>query len=190
MSGRPQRGNPTTRHCGGWTMRRFRELASVPTVAVTLIALLGTSPPAAAAGGSGLNGTYTATSNGEWAKTNDVFHNEASIRSVWNISTTCSYPTECTGTVTSDWGWGAPIYQTAGVWFVKHIVQNWEPCPDGTAAAGFQIFRFAPTNADGDTVDPESPVLTGADQTTGISGACGINKPLFVTMPFKLVKTG
>jgi len=170
-------------------MRPFCALASVPTVAAAVIALVGTSPPAGAADGWGLNGTYTATSNGEWAKTNDVFHNEASIRSIWTVNTTCSYPTECTGTVVSDWGWRAPIHQTAGVWFVKHIVDNWQPCPDGTAAPGFQIFRFAPTNPDGDAVDPESPILTGADETTGISGSCGISKTLFITMPFKLIKT-
>ncbi|WP_419866332.1 hypothetical protein [Mycobacterium scrofulaceum] len=154
-----------------------------------VITTLGTAPPGSAAGDWGLNGTYTATSNGEWAKTNEIFHNEASIRSIWTINTTCSYPTECTGTVVSDWGWRAPIYQTGGVWFVKHIVDNWQPCPDGTAAQGFQVFRFAPTNPDGDTVDPASPVLTGADETTGISGACGRSKTWFISMPFKLVKT-
>jgi hypothetical protein len=32
-------------------------------------------------------------------------------------------------------------------------------------------------------------MLAGEDQTTGQAGACGINKPLFINMPFKLVKT-
>ncbi|WP_101947458.1 hypothetical protein [Mycobacterium sp. 3519A] len=138
----------------------------------------------------GLNGSYLATSNGEWAKTNERFQDEASIRSTWTITTQCSYPTECTGTVSSDFGWSAPIYQTGGVWYVKRMVDNWEPCPDGTAASGLQVFRFAPTTPDGSQIDPTATTLVGEDQTTGQGGACGINKPLFINMPFKLVKMG
>lgn len=173
---------------GGQTKRLLRPSTAVAAVAGAVVVMLLGSLPAGATDSWGLNGTYTATSNGEWAKTNDVFHNEASVRSVWTVTTTCSYPTECTGTVISDWGWRAPIYQTGGVWFVKHVVDNWQPCPDGTAAPGLQVFRFAPTNPDGDGIDTASAVLTGADETTGISGSCGISKPLFITMPFKLVK--
>jgi hypothetical protein len=147
------------------------------------------SSPARASGEEwGLNGTYTATSNGEWAKTNEVFRDEASLRSTWTITTQCSYPTECTGTVTSDFGWTAPIYKTGGVWYVKRTVENWEPCPDGTAAAGLQVFRFVPTTPDGGQTDPTSATLVGEDQTTGSAGGCGISKPLFINMPFKLVK--
>lgn len=138
----------------------------------------------------GLNGTYTATSNGEWAKTNDKFRELDSLRSTWTISTVCSYPTECTGTVISDFGWSAPIYKTGGVWYVKHTVQNWVPCPDGTAAPGLQVFRFVPVIEDGSQTDPTSTTLAGEDQTTGVSGACGVSRPVFITMPFKLVKTG
>lgn len=170
--------------------RSRRRLRTAALIGAVVVMSLSTAPPGSAAGDWGLNGTYTATSNGEWTKTNEIFHNEASIRSIWTINTTCSYPTECTGTVVSDWGWRAPIYQTGGVWFVKHIVDNWQPCPDGTAAQGFQVFRFVPTNPDGDAVDPTSAVLTGADETTGVSGACGRSKTLFISMPFKLVKSG
>ncbi len=138
----------------------------------------------------GLNGTYIATSNGEWAKTNDAFRDEASLRGVWTISTTCGYPTECTGTVNSDFGWSAPIYKASGVWYVKRTIPNWEPCPDGTAAQGFQVYRFVPVVEDGSQVDPMSTTLAGEDQTTGTPGACGISKPLFISMPFKLVKVG
>nr|WP_090339163.1 hypothetical protein [Mycolicibacterium malmesburyense]CRL67290.1 hypothetical protein CPGR_00366 [Mycolicibacterium malmesburyense] len=136
----------------------------------------------------GLNGRYTATSNGEYAKTNDAFRDEASLRSTWTITTTCSYPTECTGTVVSDFGWTAPIYKTGGVWYVKHTVEDWIPCPDGTAAPGLQVFRFVPVNEDGSLTDPASTTLAGEDQTTGPSGACGVSKPVFINMPFKLVK--
>jgi hypothetical protein len=136
----------------------------------------------------GLNGTYSATSNGEWAKKNEVFRDEAVVRATWTIETQCSYPTDCTGTVRSDQGWEAPIYQKGGIWYVKHVVPRWEPCPDGTAADGLQVFRFVPTTEDGGQIDRSSTMLVGEDQTTGPSGACGISRPLFITMPFKLVK--
>ena len=162
-------------------------------VMCAVAALAGTAIPLqahASDGDWGLNGSYIATSNGEWAKTNERFQDEASIRSTWTITTKCSYPTECTGTVSSDFGWSAPIYQTGGVWYVKRTVDNWEPCPDGTAASGLQVFRFVPTTPDGSQTDPTSTTLVGEDQTTGQGGACGINKPLFINMPFKLVKVG
>lgn len=145
-------------------------------------------PVAGASPQWGLNGTYVATSNGEWSKTNDVFHDEASIRSTWSISTTCSYPGECTGTVSSDFGWDAPIYQKSGVWYVKKMVDRWQPCPDGSAGPGLQVFRFYPATADGSGTDPASTTLMGEDSTTGVSGSCGSSKVLFITMPFKLVK--
>ena len=138
----------------------------------------------------GLNGTYTATSNGDLARTNQVLRPEASIRSTWTITTECSYPTECTGTVTSDWGWTAPIYKKSDVWYVKRTVENWEPCPDGTAAPGLQIYRFVPVTDSGTKIDPTSTTLAGEDRTAGPSGACGVNKPLFLSIPFKLEKNG
>ncbi|WP_166908757.1 hypothetical protein [Mycobacterium sp. DL440] len=147
------------------------------------------SPVAGASPSWGLNGTYVATSNGEWAKTNDIFHDEASIRGTWTISTTCSYPSECTGTVDTDWGWSAPIYQKSGVWFVKKTVDNWQPCGDGTSGPGLQVFRFFPSNADATATDPASTTLLGEDSTTGVSGSCGSSRVVFITMPFKLVKT-
>jgi hypothetical protein len=162
--------------------------AAVATAA--MIGLVVTAAPAGATGEQwGLNGTYTATSNGEWAKTNERFQDQASVRSTWTITTQCSYPTECTGTVASDFGWDAPIYKTGGVWYVKRTVENWQPCPDGTAYPGLQVFRFAPTTPDGSRVDPTSTMLVGEDQTTGTSGACGVSLPVFINMPFKLIKT-
>lgn len=165
-------------------------LTSSAAVAALVVAGMLTPAPASATGSWGLNGTYTATSNGEWAKSADIFHNERSLRSTWTISTVCSYPTECSGTVNSDAGWSAPIYQKSGVWYLRHVVPNWEPCPDGTAGDGLQLFRFIPATPDGASTDPNSNVLVGEDQTTGVGGACGINQPLFITMPFKLVKQG
>lgn len=147
------------------------------------------SPVAGASPSWGLNGTYVATSNGEWAKTDDIFHDEASIRGTWTISTTCSYPSECTGTVDTDWGWSAPIYKKSGVWYVKKTVENWQPCGDGTAGPGLQVYRFFTSNEGATAVDPASTTLLGEDSTTGVSGSCGSSKVVFITMPFKLVKT-
>lgn len=138
----------------------------------------------------GLNGTFIATSNGEWSRTNEVFEDRPSLRSTWTIRTECTYPGECTGTVISDFGWTAPIYQKSGVWYVKQTLDNWVPCADGTSAPGLQEFRFANTTPSGDAMDPASTTLVGEDRTTGQSGACGINRPVFINMPFKLVKTG
>ena len=144
--------------------------------------------PASASEKWALNGRYTATSNGEWARTNDVFHNEKSVRAVWTISSQCSYPGECTGTVSSDQGWSTPIYQTGGLWYVKHVVPNWITCWDGSTYDGFQVYHFKGMTVGGDMTDPDSDVLIGEDGTTGPSGACGRSYPLFVNMPFKLAK--
>lgn len=161
----------------------------VPVVALAaLICAAAPTPPVNAGEPWGLNGTYTATSNGEWARTNDVFHDEKSVRALWTITSQCSYPTECTGTVSSDQGWTAPVYQTGGEWYVKHIVPKWIPCADGSTADGYQVFRFKGMTPDGAVQDPTSNTLIGEDSTTGPSGACGRSYPLFITMPFKLVK--
>jgi hypothetical protein len=146
-------------------------------------------PAAGSPGDWGLNGIYVATSNGEWSKTNDIFRDQPSIRSTWTISSTCSYPGECIGTVSSDWGWTAPIYQKSAVWYLKRTVDNWQPCQDGTSAAGLQVYRFYPATPDATAADPASSTLVGDDQTTGISGSCGSSKVLFISMPFKLVET-
>ncbi|MBU3686225.1 MAG: hypothetical protein EBU23_15955 [Mycobacteriaceae bacterium] len=142
--------------------------------------------PAGASGNWALNGVFTATSNGEWARTNDFFHDEKTVRALWTISSQCSYPTECTGTVSSNQGWSAPIYQTGGEWYVKRVVPNWIPCQDGSTADGLQTFRFKRMTPDGANTDPTSNVLVGEDVTLGPSGACGRSLPLYITMPFKL----
>lgn len=167
-------------------MRFVPALLTVTAIGVTTVVVA--APASASDDEWGLNGRYTATSNGEWAKKNDVYRDEAPVRATWTINTVCSYPTECTGNVSSDQGWQAPIYQKGGIWYVKRTLPQWEPCPDGTAADGLQVFRFAPTTPDGSQTDANSTMLVGEDQATGPAGACGISKPLFITIPFKLVK--
>jgi hypothetical protein len=170
-------------------MRVSGVLTSAATIAAAAVAGLGTPSPAQASDDWGLNGTYIATSNGEWARTNEKFHDEATVRSTWTITTTCSYPTECTGKVTSDQGWSTDIYEKSYLWYVKRILKNWEPCPDGTAADGLQVYRFWEAGPDTFIV-PGSTTLIGEDVTTGQSGACGRNRSLEIKMPFKLVKVG
>jgi hypothetical protein len=161
-------------------------IACATAVAVAVIVGVDTPASARASGdGLALNGTYLATSNGDWAKTNDSYHDETTVRSTWTITSTCSNPVDCTGQVTSDQGWTAPIRHNSDAWIVEREVPNWEKCPDGTAAPGHQRYRFWPVDATG-YVAVGSPTLAGEERTTGPSGACGVNKLLVIRMPFRL----
>ena len=133
--------------------------------------------------GIALNGTYTAFSDGVWAKTNDSYHDERSVTQTWTITSTCSTYQECTGRVTSDQGWSADMIYTSGNWRVRRTVDNWEPCIDGTATPGEQTFTFWKGY-------PEAFPLKGWDTTKGPSGACGYNKQLGVQLPFTLTPVG
>jgi len=166
-----------------------QRMTAVATGVLVLILAIGV-PTAVASGDEwGLNGTYAATSNGQWAQTNDIYRDEASVRSTWTISTTCSTPVECTGRVSSDLGWSADVSIHGSEYVVKRDIPNWEPCPDGTARTGHQIYRFYPVDERG-WVSWGSTVLAGFDKTVGDSGACGINKALVITLPFRLEKVG
>ena len=102
---------------------------------------------------------------------------------------TCSTPLECTGRVSSDLGWSAKVGIHGRECVVKRDLPNWEPCPDGTARTGHQIYRFYPVDEKG-WFSLGSTVLAGFDKTVGDSGACGINKALVISMPFRLEKAG
>lgn len=137
----------------------------------------------------GINGTYAVVSNGEWAQTNDRYQNEAVVRSTWTISTKCTSPVDCAGTVRSDQGWSAPVYTDSGLsWYVKRTIPRWEPCPDGTAADGLQTYRFYPVDPNTGMTSRDTATLAGEDRTIGPSGACGISLWLNVKMPFKATK--
>jgi len=144
-------------------------------------------PPTAAASSEdwGLNGTYIATSNGDWAQTNDIYRDEASVRSTWTISTTCTSPVDCTGRVHSDLGWTADVNIHGSEYVVKRDIPNWEPCPDGTTRPGHQIYSFYPVDETG-FVSIGSTIFAGVDKTSSDSGSCGINQALVITMPFRL----
>lgn len=132
-----------------------------------------------------LNGQYLVTSNGDWAKTNDVYHDEKTVRQVWTIATSCDRPTVCTGHLTSSDGWDADINYTEDRWLVRRTVPNWQPCDDGSASPGNQLYMFWPTDVSGQHSTNNS-LLAGIDTTKGISGACGKNLPLVITIPMRL----
>jgi hypothetical protein len=164
----------------------------VAAVATLLVSIFGgiTLPTAGASGdGWGLNGTYAALSNGDWAQTNDVHRDEPTVRSTWAVSTICTTPVDCTGRVSSDAGWSADVHYAGSEYVVKRDIPNWEPCADGSIRIGHQIYRFYPVNEKG-WVSVGSTTFAGIDKTTGDSGACGINKALVITIPFRLEIVG
>jgi len=176
----PSRRNGSTRGVAS-------RIAVVTFIWVLVAGLAGTRAPTASADPWALNGTFQAQSNGQWAMTNDRYQDEHSVISTWTISTTCSAPNHCVGQVISDQGWSAPIDNLKTLqWSVRRTVPNWEPCPDGTAADGEQLFQFYSASPDGQPNPDERNVFVGEDRTTGPSGACGISRVLAIRIPFKL----
>jgi hypothetical protein len=164
-------------------------LATMTAVVLALAAAV-VMPSASASGDEwGLNGTYAAMSNGNLAQTNDVFRSEATVRSTWTIKTTCTTPVDCTGRISSDAGWSADVNYAGSEYVVKRDIPNWEPCPNGASRTGHQIYRFYPVDEKG-WVSIGSTTFAGIDRTSGDSGACGINKTLVITLPFRLDKIG
>jgi len=160
----------------------------LPAAAVCAAAVAVAAAPAASATADwALNGRYLATSNGDWAKTNLVYRDLPTVRSIWTIAMTCTAYIVCAGRVDSDAGWSADITITNGEYVVKVDRPGWEPCPDGTTVDGHQRYRFFPVGPDG-FVQPGSRVFAGFDVTTGRSGGCGINDKLMIEMPFRLEK--
>ncbi len=173
-------------------MRSVGTLSTATLVAVTVIGGLGTASTARATTKEdvAINGTYRATSIGDYAKINDQYHGEATVISTWTISSSCVTFQECHGTVTSDQGWSAPLYMNDGeMWKVKRDVPDWERCADGTAYTGQQTFYFYPVNDYGG-YQLGSPTMAGKDKTVGPSGACGQNQWLDIAMPLRLDKIG
>jgi hypothetical protein len=146
-------------------------------------------PQAHAEFGFELNGAYRVVSNGQWAKTNEVYMDEKVVISTWTFSSTCSDPQTCTGTVSSDQGWTASLVYRGSRWIVDRDIPDWEPCPDGSFAPGRQRFQFFGTDANGQIDQNNVTTLQGYERTVGVSGACGINKPLVIQMPITLHKT-
>jgi hypothetical protein len=167
-------------------MRSMSRSTTLPMALVVTGALCGA--PSAHAESYPLNGRYIATSVGEWAKTNEAYNDEPTVRSTWTISSSCTTFQDCSGQVVSDQGWSAPLtIHDGSLWYVRRDVPNWEQCEDGAAVTGRQTFSFTPVGPDG-LLLRGSPTLAGKDKTVGPSGACGVNRWLVVEMPFRLDK--
>jgi hypothetical protein len=174
-------------------MRPLSTVLSAALLAAAPIGGVGTAPSAQATDGDySIGGTYIATSDGSYATTNYAFHNEATVRSTWTITSKCKPDVHCDGQVSSDQGWSAPLYTEGQTWYVKRDLPNWEKCPDGTAFTGHQTYMFTPSDPAGVT-QIGSPYLEGKDKTLGDRFACGGTKeamPLTIVMPFRLDKVG
>lgn len=169
-------------------MRSVKTLTTATLVAATAFGGLSTAPTAQAITKEdvAINGTFRATSIGDYAQTNDQYKGEPTVYQTWTISSTCDSTLECHGQVTSDQGWTAPLYMTDGeMWKVRREVPNWERCEDGSAFTGVQTFFFYPVNDNGG-FQIGSRVFAGKDKTVGPSGACGQNQWLDVAMPLRL----
>lgn len=165
----------------------MRAVTVIGGLAATTIATFGSlaAAPSARAGdfGVALNGTYRVSSNGDWAKSNEVFMDEKVKVQTWTVSSDCVSPIECTGEVKSDHGWTAPLEYNTGYWQVHVDIDHWSPCPDGTIAPGHETFRLW-------AIDPftterisGTEYLVGRDITKTDSGACGKNQPLVIELP-------
>jgi hypothetical protein len=156
-------------------------------VSASLVVASVSAAPSAWAYDPSINGTYAATTVGDYSRTNTVYRNEPVTHSIWKISTSCSTAQDCSGQVVNDQGWTAPINMHDGmVWFVKRDIPNWETCPDGTAWVGHDVVFLYPANPETGENTLGSPLLVGREKTTGVSGACGANAPLYVEQPIRL----
>jgi hypothetical protein len=162
-------------------MTEKRRTTTALAAAATIVPLMIGGVVAHASGDDvAINGTYTAVSDGQLAKTRDSYHNEATVTATWTITSHCTDYQDCSGTVVSDQGWNAPMRYLSGQWRATHTIANWMPCPDGSSVAGEQNFLFWRET-------PDNPAqLAGFDKTIGPSGACGINKPLTISLPLSL----
>ena len=151
--------------------------------AATVLGVAVAAPARAAICDPPISGTYTAVSDGQWAQTNDSYHDEATVTATWTVSSVCADYLDCTGRVVSSQGWTADIRCGSGLWQVRRQIDDWEPCADGTSAPGQQNYAFF-----ADIANPAN--FAGWDKTIGPSGACGRNYWLTVNMPFKLFKIG
>jgi hypothetical protein len=175
----------------------MRSAGTITTAIILAANVFGAVSPVSTAGATtkedvAINGTYRATSIGNWAKINDQYNNEPTTVNTWTISTSCTTFLECNGTLKSDEGWSAPIYVLDGTtWYVKRDVPNWERCQDGTAFTGKQTFSFYPADPGGSgEFQLGSPVMAGRNRTIGPSGACGQNQWLTIDLPLRLDKVG
>lgn len=165
-------------------MRALRVIGSVAATTATVLGSLTAAPSAHASNfGIELNGTFRVSSNGEWARTNDVFMDEQTLVQTWTVTSSCVSPIECSGEVRSDQGWTGTM-RLDDYWVVDHDIAQWAPCPDGTFAPGHQKFILWGINLETtERVKKNVQTMAGRDITKTPSGACGKNQPLVIEMP-------
>jgi hypothetical protein len=161
-----------------------------------VVGILGTAPPAHATDyGVALNGTYRATSNGDWAQSSQgpfgvggamVYRDQPTKVETWTVSSDCISPIQCIGEVASDAGWTGSLNFNGDSWRIDRDIANWLPCPDGTAAPGHQNFAlwgFDPATSEKNKV---RNLIVGWERTQAPSGACGFSTPLVIQLPVRL----
>lgn len=175
-------------------MRPLETATAAMLLAASAVGFLSPAPTAMAVTKEdvAINGTYRATSIGNWAKYNDQYNGEPTTVQIWTINSSCSTFLECDGTLKSDEGWSTRVYMLDGTsWYARREVPNWERCEDGTAFTGKQTYSFYPAAADGSGYFTlGSPVLAGRNKTVGPSGACGQNQWLTIDIPMRIEKIG
>ncbi|KRE34759.1 hypothetical protein ASG82_00685 [Mycobacterium sp. Soil538] len=170
-------------------MRAAQAIGGIAATALSVIASIGLAPNAAAENwGTDISGTWEVYSDGEWAKTNQVFIDERSVLETWTVDVSCVSPIECSGQVTSSLGWTGPA-RLDDFWFVEHDVPNWMPCPNGTFATGHQKFQlWGVDTATESRVPRDFTTMAGRNITSSDSGACGVNNPKVIELPTRLTK--
>lgn len=172
------------------------ELGAAAAVIVAVVGTLSTAPLARASDyGIALNGTYRATSNGDWAQSSQgpfgvggamVYRDQPTKVETWTLSSDCSSPIQCLGEVRSDAGWTGALNWNGDSWRVDRDIPNWLPCPDGTAVPGHQLFAlwgFDPSTTEKNKV---WNLIVGYERTQAPSGACGLSTPLVIQLPVRL----
>lgn len=169
-------------------MRAVGVISGVAATIMTVLGSLAVAPSAHAKNfGVELNGTWRVMQNGEWARTNQVLIDQKVIIENWTITSSCVSPIECTGQVTSDQGWTAPINLVTVYWILNRDIPNWAPCPDGTFAPGHQKFTVWGINPALNERDLRiTDLLAGRVITETDSGACGKNQPLDIEVPVRM----
>lgn len=166
---------------------RSMSVAMSVTLATAGVAGAVSLAPTARAYNAAINGTYTATVVGQWARSRQVYHQEANTRSTWKITTSCTNAYDCTGTVVSDQGWSSPVRMFDGLsWYLRRDIPNWETCDDGTSYNATDYIMFYPADPVTAVNKLGSPVFRGDERTIGPSGACGVNLPLDIEQPLRL----
>ncbi len=147
-------------------MSRFVH-AFTAMILLTSAGFTGTGTARASTDDPAINGVYTAVSDGQWAKTNESFQDEATVTSTWTITSACTTYQDRTGTVASD-----RLDRRVGLRgrAVARRTNHCElgPCPDGPAAPGEQSITFWPARAN---APDRHTHLAGWDKTVGPSGA-------------------